>query len=309
MTETQFLYNPKDRGSYCHCPTLLECRSGDLLVAWYVYPEEEHVGATLALARKPRGHTGWSASHLLFEPGMHSLGNPVLFEEPGGERIGLLFVSLKGSYWNDAQLQGTWSRDGGITWSRPVPLWNQAGLMVRHPPVVLENEVLLLPAYEEKTRRSVLLTSRPPWETWEEHYRFHDLELIQPVVVRDPRGQLTILFRPCGEPRRIWRSHSTDEGRSWSGPLRTPLPSPLSGIGVFPVNGGLAVVHNHTREHRRYPLSISVTRDGGTTWDPPRHIDTIEKEVSYPSFVKGQSGLIHGVYTYNRRMIKYVALT
>ena len=66
------------------------------------------------------------------------------------------------------------------------------------------------------------------------------------------------------------------------------------------------VVYNHTEEHQRWPLSASWSRNGGKTWEKVRHFDEVQLEVSYPSFISGNNNMIHGVYTYSRRLIKYV---
>lgn len=306
LIEAQFLYNPEDKGSYCHAPTLLETTTGDLLVAWYTYGEEEHRDASLTLARRRNNEIEWGKSQTIIAT-EYSAGNPVLFQEPQG-RIWLLFVLLRGAYWNDAILEGAYSDDNGFNWSAPLRLWDRRGMMAKHPPVQLGKRSLMLPVYDEISSRSILLVSHNPFTQWREAYRFADVELIQPVLIRESPGKLAIFFRPCSDPRRIWRSHSEDDGVSWSGPIRTPLPCPLSGIGAFVVNGCIAVVHNHTEKHQRYPLSISLSHDGGSTWDPPWDIDSIQYEVSYPCFLTGKGDLVHGVYTYNRRFIKYVAI-
>ena len=306
IANSDFLYNPGGEARHCHCPTILQTQSGDLLVTWYAYPEQEHEGATLAIARRRNGQTHWEKSQTIGLPESYSLGNPVLFQLPQG-RIWLLFAVLNGGYWDKATLNGIWSDDGGKTWAPPIPIWQNPGMMVRHPPLLLGGHSLLLPAYDEKLQTSILLTSVPPYKKWQEVHRFADLKLIQPVLIKDDSQRLSIFFRPVDRPRVIWRSHSIDQGRSWSVPMRTPLPNPLSGIAAFAWDNSTAVVHNHTHEHQRYPLSISITRDGGTTWENPIHFDTSNHEVSYPSFISGANGLIHGVYTYNRRFIKYVS--
>ena len=66
------------------------------------------------------------------------------------------------------------------------------------------------------------------------------------------------------------------------------------------------MIYNHTEEHQRWPLSASWRRNGSKTWGKVLHIDPVQLEVSYPSFILGNNNLVHGVYTYNRRMIKYV---
>jgi predicted neuraminidase len=305
--QAHFLYNPPSTGCYCHAPTLVETARGELVAAWYAYAEQEHVSASLAVARRPAGASEWEPSRTVFGDRAYSAGNPVLFEEPGGT-MWLLFVILKDRcYWDEAELRGMCSADGGRTWSAPAPLWPRRGLMVRHPPVRCADGSFLLPAYDETLRHSVLLARRSAETAWAEGYRFDTPGLIQPVLVRRPRGgELVLFFRPAGGPRRIWRSHSADGGASWSAPVRTPLRNPLSGIGAFALGDRLAVVYNDTAEQRRYPLSVAFSTDAGVTWGAPRPLDAIPYEISYPSFLVGRDGLVHGVYTYNRRMIKYV---
>ena len=118
-----------------------------------------------------------------------------------------------------------------------------------------------------------------------------------------------MFFRPTEEPLHIWRSHSDDEGKSWAAPVRTPLPNPLSGISAFAYGDKIVMAYNHTNEHKRNPLSIAVSPDSGLTWSEPRHIDTVPFELSYPHFICDGAGGVHGVYSYNRRMIKYVSFS
>lgn len=304
--QSQFLYSPPGQGPYCHAATLVQTTDGDLLAAWYAYPEKEHDGASLVLAHRPAGQDEWDNSESLLGTFNYSVGNPVLFEDPSGA-LWLLFVMLKGSYWSDAELHGACSTDGGYSWSAPTTMLGRRGMMVRHPPVALDTGAFLLPAYDEVNKQAVLLSSEPPYLQWREVYRFATPPLIQPVLVRRSPRHLTLFFRPSTDPRRIWRSHSGDEGATWSTPVRTPLPIPLTGIAAFVVRDHIALVYNHTEEHQRHPLSIAVSEDSGTSWREPWHIETIPYEVSYPSFLCSLNDRVHGVYTYNRRMIKYVS--
>jgi len=306
MLEAQFLYNTVGSGLYCHGGSLLRTAAGDLVAAWYAYPDVEHAGATLVLARRPSDADAWLPSETPIAPTVYSPGNPVLFEEPSG-RIWLLFVLVEGTYWTDAVLHGARSDDGGRTWSRPAMLVPSRGLMVRHPPIPRDDGSWLLPAYDEQRHRSVLLAGSPPFARWREVFTFDDVRLIQPVLVREAE-RLTLLFRPSSDPRVVWRSHSTNEGERWSTPVRTTLPNPLSGISAFSVGTRLAAVYNHTDRHERRPLSLASSDDGGQSWSEPRQIDDMAGELSYPSFVSGPDGTLHGLYTYNRRLIKYVRL-
>jgi len=305
MIDAAFLHNPSGKHMFCHCPSILETQSNALMVVWYVYPEEEHSRATLALVNKK--HDYWSLSESILDAGKYSVGNPVLFQDPGG-RIHLLYVVLKGHYWNDAYLHGTWSDDEGQTWSPSVQHWQKPGMMIRHPPVLLDSGAYLLPAYDEQSRQSILLSSNPPYSKWKMAYRFETPGIIQSAIVKEDNGRLALFFRPATDPRKIRLSHSTDQGKTWSQPQMTPLPNPLSGISAFTANNNLVVIYNHTEEHQRWPLSASWSRNGGKTWENVTHLDEVQLEISYPSFILGNNNRVHGVYTYNRRMIKYVEL-
>jgi len=306
VLDAEFLYNTPSTGPHCHGGSLLLTTAGDLLAAWYAYPDIEHVGATLVVAKRPVAADGWLSSETPFARSAFSAGNPVLFEESQA-RLWLFFVLLEGRYWTDAVLHGTSSDDGGRTWSPPATLLPSRGMMVRHPPVRCVDGTWLLPAYDERRNHTVLLASRPPFTEWRFIFSFDDVRLIQPVLVREPE-HLTLLFRPASDPRVIWRSHSTDEGQRWSPPVRTALPNPLSGISAFSVDGRLVAVYNHTTNHERRPLSLASSRDGGRSWSEPSQIDDMAGELSYPSFLAAPDGTLHGLYTYNRRLMKYVRL-
>ena len=151
----------------------------------------------------------------------------------------------------------------------------------------------------------MLLRADPPYQKWHEFYRFEGRELIQPVLLRRGGSKLGLFFRPAGASRQVWRSFSSNEGRSWSAPVQTPLPNPLSGIAAFFSEDRDTVVYNASAR-KRDRLSLSHSRDGGVSWSKAAILDGADMEISYPAFTVGAGGWVHGVYTYNRRMIKYV---
>ena len=235
---SEFLYNPHGIGSYCHCPSLMRTQSGDFIAAWYGYPEEEYKDAKLVVARKVRepSTSQWTSPQLVLQPSVYSAGNPVLIQGAEG-RIYLFFVFLKGSYWNDADLQFISSEDEGHTWIAPTSLHLPQGTMIRGTPLVGRHQEILLPAYEERSKHSILLISEHPYHSWRVQYRFEDPPLIQPTLIRETPPFLTMYFRPTSEPKKIWRSVSPDEGKTWSTPVQTPLPNPLSGISAVSGEG------------------------------------------------------------------------
>lgn len=306
--EASFLHQPATAGLHCHCASLLRVPDGATLAVWYAYPREEYEAGKLVLARRAAGQAEWEEGKIILKSENYSLGNPVIFQAETGA-IWIHYVILKGKYWDDAELHGICSSDGGRSWSPPIFLWNERGMMIRHHPVAAGNSRLLLPAYRERTKQSLILWSDPPYEKWHEGHRFEGLPLLQPTLVRERSGRLSIFFRPTTIPLCIWRSHSSDDGKSWSDPVRTTLPNPLSGIAAVPVGDQIGMIYNHTEEHQRYPLSFALSPDGGLSWSEPAHIDEVKFELSYPHFLSDGEGRVHGVYTYNRRMIKYVAFS
>lgn len=106
MLVKETLANPSDTVAHCHCSTITLTPSGDLLVAWYAYPEDETRGGILVVARKRPGSHRFERSRRILSEMTRSLGNPVLFCGEEG-RIHLLFVILRGSYWDSAMLTGS----------------------------------------------------------------------------------------------------------------------------------------------------------------------------------------------------------
>jgi len=307
MFDATFIHSAVAKLHHAHAPTLAEGPEGDLVVAWYGYPDVEYEAGKIVVARHPRGAHDWAEQVVLFDHVKSSLGNPVLFFAPDG-RLHLLCALVRGFYWTDAVMIGSTSDDGGRSWAEPRQLRPETGLMVRHAPIERADGSLLLPAYDERKHEPVLLAAAAPFDRWEPVARLSGTPLIQPALVRDDASRLIMLLRPADAERVVWRSQSGDEGRTWSTPKPTSLKSAPSGLGGFWWNGNLAVVHNPTQGQERFPLSVSLARAGLNAWVGPRHIDTAAFELSYPCFLVGRDGDVHGVYSYNRRFIKYVTL-
>ncbi len=95
------------------------------------------------------------------------------------------------------------------------------------------------------------------------------------------------------------------------------LPNPNSGIdGVTLKDGRQLLIYNPTTKNwgDRVPLSIALSNDGDD-WkhvldlEPIReHTDREGEEYSYPTVIQDASGLVHLVYTWNRKTVKYITL-
>lgn len=305
--DARFLHPPRNAGPHCHAPTVMRAPDGDLVAAWYCYPEDESRDGVIVTSRLAASARAWTSATIVALNTRRSAGNPVLFADPTG-LVHLLYVVLEGSYWNAARIFGLVSQDGGLTWGAPEPAYAATGTMIRHPPLAHPDGRLLLPAYDERTRRSVLLESREPWTHWHEAVCFEGDDLIHPVVLGDASGNPTALFRPAGDRRRVYRSISSDAGRTWSSPIITSLPSPPSGIAACTVGDAIVAVYNHTEEHRRTPLSAAWSLDRGVSWSEPVHLDDAPVEVSYPTVIATSDRRIEVLFSYDRRSIKHCAV-
>jgi len=74
-------------------------------------------------------------------------------------------------------------------------------------------------------------------------------------------------------------------------------------------SGKILLANNHTKKHKRNPISLSVSETKGLDFDLSTwHVDTSVIELSYPTLFQASSGLIHLCFTYNRKMIKHMSI-
>ena len=305
MFSKTYFANPDPGIPHCHAPSIYQVASGSMLIVWYAYPSIETERGILLMVRRAPDSREWGAPRRILSELNGTLANPVLFEDADGV-LWLMFVTLRGHYWDSAVLMAACSTDEGETWSTPHTVINVPGMMVRHPALMRGDRSVILPAYDERSNETVLLSYSPHTSVWTEYFRFAACKAIQACLVGVSIRKWIMILRPTGEQRACLRAISNDEGQTWSQIIQTSLPNPLSGIAAFQSGEELCVVHNHTTKHQRYPLSMCCSRDQGVSWSQPVHIDEAEHEVSYPSFLVDRSGLVHGAYTYDRRRIKYV---
>jgi len=78
-----------------------------------------------------------------------------------------------------------------------------------------------------------------------------------------PDGQnLVGLFRDNSGSKRLLRAFSTDNGRSWSDPVRTNFPDARSKFYALRTSRGYYALVSNSRPARRDPLTLSISHDG-----------------------------------------------
>ena len=132
---------------------------------------------------------------------------------------------------------------------------------------------------------------------------FHGRGVIQPTLWESSDGPVHMLLRST--EGRIYRSDSTDGGRTWSAAYATELPNNNSGIDLVRLSDGrLILAYNPVGRNwgERTPLSLALSDDDGTTWTRLGDVVAGEGEFSYPAIV-ADGDRVFLSYTYNREGI------
>jgi predicted neuraminidase len=115
----------------------------------------------------------------------------------------------------------------------------------------------------------------------------------------------------------ITQNWSDDYGKTWSDMTATDLPNPNSGVDATTLKDGRQLlVYNPTGKNwgDRVPLSVAISKDG-KKWDRVLDLEPLtdktdreKEEYSYPTVIQASNGLVHIVYTWNRKTVKHVVL-
>jgi predicted neuraminidase len=313
----EFIYESLPNNPTCHGSTIAQCSDGTLLGAWFAGSHENHPDTAILLGRKMPGTDHWQDIRPVAGANDEMpYGNAVLFVEPdtgavSGERIWLFYIRSEGRHGSgwclDCVSYVTTSVDHGATWSEPRLLRDQISFLVKNKPLRLRTHELAIPAYSDRERNSVLCVYNDLMDNWSFYGPVPAPSdvwgVIQPSLVAYPDGMLQMYFRSKGQ---IWRSHSLDDGRTWSQATPTELPNPNSGIDALVLpDGRLLLVYNPTVQGRS-PLWLSISDDRGDHWERLVTLENQSGEYSYPAIILGNDGFIHLTYTHLRQRITHV---
>jgi predicted neuraminidase len=77
-----------------------------------------------------------------------------------------------------------------------------------------------------------------------------------------PDQNLMAVFRDNSRGGFLYRSFSTDDGRTWSEPVQTNFPDATSKIGGLRLSDGRYVLVSNPNPKKRDPLTLSLSEDG-----------------------------------------------
>ena len=300
-----------------HAANLMELPGGDLGCVWFGGTQEGKGDISVYFSRLGAGSGGWSEPLRLSDDPDRSEQNPILFPAPDGS-LWLLHTSQHAGNQNTSVVKRRISRDGGATWGAADVLIDEAGTFVRQPLVVLANGDWLLPCFLCRTAPgtkwlgeqdvSVLKISSDQGRNWRDVIVPESKGIVHMSVVPTSDGSLIALYRSRWADS-IYRSRSTDGGKTWSAPTPTTLPNNNSSIQATQlIDGRIAVVFNNVArtaatEQRaslydeiddgepatetvdtssrqafwgtpRAPVTLALSDDGGDTWRLVRDLET-----------------------------------
>ena len=300
----------------CHAATIAETPKG-LVAAFFGGTKERNPDVEIYVSRLENNH--WTkptsvADGVVNAQLRYPCWNPVLYQVPGGELMLFYKIGPSPSTWKGWMKTST---DNGITWSTATALPEGFIGPVKNKPVLLSNGVLLSPSSKEGDGWKVHFESTSDGgKTWQMIGPINDgktTNAIQPSILKYKNGKLQILAR--SKERAIMESWSSDNGKTWSPLTPSALPNNNSGTDAVTLKDGRQLlVYNHVLpadslkngKGARTPLNLAYSTDGKTWYAAAILEDSPISQYSYPSIIQGSDGMVHIVYTWRRKKIKYV---
>lgn len=218
--------------------------------------------------------------------------------------------------------EGEWilrSPDMGKTWSSRQRLMvpGLPRLAARTPALELPDHTLLLAVYGNPSPGQDYRNASPeqPYHSWV--IRSNDMgrtwgspsvlaadpekktPFAEPCLLRTRRGELIAMMRTEGY---LYQSNSSDDGRTWSQPIKTVMwgfPAHLLELR----DGRILCTYGYRR--KPYGVRGCISRDGGKSWDIQNEIilraDGGTHDLGYPSSVQFPDGRVLTTYWFNQQ--------
>jgi alpha-L-rhamnosidase len=315
----EFIYEIKNaKTPQCHASTVA-ASSNIIVAAWFGGTEEKNNDVGIWVSRKIEEK--WSSPTEVVN-GVQDDGtrfpcwNPVLFQPHNGSLVLFYKVGPNPREWWGLYVT---SEDNGKTWSKPSKLPKGIYGPIKNKSVQLDNGDILSPTSTEHNGWKIQIEkSSDNGKTWQSSGDLNDTttyQAIQPTILLHPNNTLQLLCRTKNEViTQVW---SYDNGKTWGEMESLGLPNPNSGIDAVALKDGrYLLVYNPTNKNwgDRVPLTVAISGDG-IKWKEVLNLESVtspettdEEEYSYPSVIQTEDGLIHIVYTWNRKTVKYVVL-
>jgi predicted neuraminidase len=310
----EHINQPTERFPRCHCSTIVELPSGDLLTAWYAGSGEAKRDVAVVSSRREKGAGSWGEMKVISDTPGKPEGNCVLFVAPDGVLwvfFAVMHGKLDGPYgpgvrWVTCDLRAKTSTDEGRTWSETRIIREELGMVARCKPIVLDNGDIIM-GFEHKQGFSYFMISPDDGRTWQWTGPLRGVPNEHPTLIQRENGDILAMLRPSFF-KRIARAVSHDRGRTWEHAVNTEFPNPGAAIDMVKLEDGRVVLVFNDSWRGRNPLTLAMSEDEGETWPHKRDLVTGEGSFAYPAIIQDAEGLLHVTYTNNRVHIDHVVV-
>ena len=315
----QRVFGPELPHKYKHPASFTELDNGDLYLVYYGGEGEYQGDTAVHGSRLKKGASKWTLPEVIADTPGRSEGNGVIWQGPDG-LVWLFYLTRYGDTWSTSRIKYKISKDGARTWSDPVMLAFEQGMMIRGTPIVLNDGDYLLPIYHETGHdreivgadtTSLFLRYNKKKNEWTETNRVTSrLGNLQPSVVQISDDYLIAYSRRGGgygplPDGFVVRSESHDGGRTWSKGVDSQFPNPNAATDFIKLkNGHLLLVYNDNDQGERMPLTVAISTDNDKTW-PYRRVVVNKKgdSAAYPVSIQTRDEKIHIIYTSEGRSV------
>ena len=310
----EHINEPTDRFPRCHCSTIVELPSGDLLAAWYAGEGEAKKDVAVVSSKKRVGEDAWGPLSVISDTPGKPEGNCVLFMAPDGV-LWVVFAVMHGKLegpwgpgvrWVTCDVRSKTSSDEGETWSETRIIREELGMVARCKPAILDNGEIIM-GFENESGFSHFMISSDNGENWIWTGPLRGVPNEHPSLIQRDNGDILAMLRPSLF-KRIGKSISHDRGRTWEDAVNTDLPNPGAAIDMVRLDDGRVVLVFNDNWRSRNPLTLALSEDEGETWPYKRDVVTGEGSFAYPAIIQDRQGLLHLTYTNNRLHIDHVVV-
>jgi predicted neuraminidase len=306
LFRAEFINEPTERYPQSHASSIISLPNGDLLAAFFAGSREKALDVADVICRKPSGSEKWTTPEIIHKSEGHSEGNTMFLLDKKGT-LWFFFNTMWKGGWTINKIRYKKSIDGGKTWSDPIWFRKPIGWLIRNHAIILKNGEILVPVYSEVLGyKSFVLITNNEGKSWKKYGRV-GTTCLQPNVVQLSDDSLLMYCRTAGSGR-IFKSTSTDIGRHWSPAEPTQFKNPNAGIDLFRCQSGNFVLVYNDSTTARTPLKVTLSQDEGKTWPYEKILESDPGEYSYPYVAQASNGVLHLVYTFNRKRIKHVEM-
>ena len=319
IVRQEFIYSINEALTpQCHASTIAES-NGNLIAAWFGGTEEKNIDVGIWVSI--HSNKTWSnpeevVNGVQADGSRYPCWNPVLFQPKEGSLMLFYKIGPNPREWWGMLIT---SEDGGEVWSEPMKLPDGILGPIKNKPVQLSDGTILSPTSTEHDGWEIQLErSADLGKSWSNSGSLNDgkeIGAIQPTILIYQDRRMQLLSRT--ENGYISECWSEDGGLTWGEMRLTSLLNPNSGIDAVTLNDWRQLlVFNPTGGDwgARVPLSLAVSKDG-ISWkqlfdlEPVTNPDTADdEEYSYPGVIQSTDGLVHVVYTWNRKTVKHVVI-